>query len=224
MLEKQKIATCGTINVHETQARTVCFKRRTFLVDRIGDDNVVTDGLHVEGHIGTLQALVHEGMFRELAIERILGGVFSRVFFGWSYKVKCTVINIHTALGKIRGVEILLAINESAGQAGVAGSVGSFDHGHSLGRWRRSSLGYTNSWVPSGNRPINRAEEEHGRFSWGQQKICLTAIEDGAGWRTRWLVLVSRIGWRDRDDQRLLNSCAVVKCTEARRVVGDPPG
>jgi len=58
----------------------------------------------------------------------------------------------------------------------------------------------------------------------GPAKICLTAIEDSAGWRTRWRVLVSRVGRRDGNDQRLLNSRAVVKCTEARRVVRDPPG
>src|SRR5258708_13757878 len=105
-------------------------------MDCIGDDNVVAYGLNVEGHIVPLQTLVHEGMLRELGIERIVVGVV----LGLGYKVKCAVINIHPALGEIRYVEILLAVNESAGQAGVTIAVGVFDHGHSLPPCRCTSL------------------------------------------------------------------------------------
>src|SRR5258705_5550378 len=105
-------------------------------MDCIGDDNIVAYGLNVEGHKIPLQTLVHEGMLRELGIERIVAGVV----LGLGYKVKWAVINIHPALGEIRCVEILLAVNESAGQAGVTRAFGSFDHGHNLRRWPCSSL------------------------------------------------------------------------------------
>ena len=213
---------CGAVDVHEAQARAVCFKGRSSLVERIGDNNVVAYGLHVGKHVVVRQLLIHKRLFRGIAA--LIGGVFVQAILGESCKLKCVVINIYAAFGEIGCIQVALAVNESAGQACVSGTVGGLDEGDSMRRGRCRPLSYRNVWVPSGNRPINRAEEEHGRFSRGQQKIRLTAVEDSAGWRTRWRVLVRRIGRRDGNDQRLLNSCAVVKCAEARRVVRDPPG
>src|SRR5260221_689221 len=127
--------------------------------------------------------------------------------------MKCVVINVHAALGEVSCVQVGLAIDEGAGQARVARSVGGFDHGHSMRRRRCGPLSYSNSWVPPGNRPINRGEEEWSWFAWGQEEICLTSVKDGAGWCTRWRVLVSGIRRRDCDDQRLLDACAIVQRT-----------
>ncbi len=41
----------GSIYVHESQAWAVGFKARTFLVEHIGNDNVIANRLDVEGHV-----------------------------------------------------------------------------------------------------------------------------------------------------------------------------
>jgi len=92
------------------------------------------------------------------------------VLLGQVYQVKCIVINIDAALGKVCRVQEARAINESAGQACVAGAVGGFDHSHRMRRRRCGALCYCNGGVPSGNRPINRGEEEQAGFARGQQK------------------------------------------------------
>jgi len=54
---------CGAVNVHEAQAWAVGFKARTFHVERIGDNNVVADGLHVERHIAAWQVFIYKRIF-----------------------------------------------------------------------------------------------------------------------------------------------------------------
>jgi len=70
--------------------------------------------------------------------------------------------------------------------------------------WKEArTLSHSDSRIPSGNRSINRGEEERRRFAWGQQEI---------GWAAVAMVpvgvpvgvFVIRIGWRDRDDQDCL--------------------
>jgi len=41
----------------------VGFKARAFFVERIGDDNVVADGLHVERHVAARQLFIHKRIF-----------------------------------------------------------------------------------------------------------------------------------------------------------------
>src|SRR5258708_24552289 len=78
-------------------------------------------------------------------------------------------------------------------------------------------------WVPSGNRPVSRREQEYGWFAGSQQKICLTAVENGAGWCTRWHALVIWIGRGDGDAQRLFGACSVVRRAKTRSLVRNPP-
>ncbi len=180
VLETLQELTSGTINVHEAKSRAVGFKARTFLVEHIGDDNIVADGLHVKRHIVVRQVLIHERIFSGAAVIMIVG-VFVEVLLAQVDQVKCVVINIHAAFGKVCRVQEAVAFNESARQARVAGSVGSLDQSHCLRGRRRGALSYSDSWIPSSNRSVNRGEEERRRFASGQQEICLTAVGDGAG-------------------------------------------
>jgi len=100
-------------------------KSEPYLVERIGDDNIVADRLHVEGHVGFRQLLIHERIFRGVAV---IGRILVDLSLGSVYRLKCIVINIHAALGEVGCIEVALAINESAGQARVAGSVGGSGH------------------------------------------------------------------------------------------------
>src|SRR5436309_1963997 len=97
VLETPQEQTSGTINVHEAKSRAVGFKARTFLVEHIGDDNIVADGLHVERYVGARQLLIHEIIFSGAAV--VIRGVLVEVLLGQVYKVKCVVINIHATLG-----------------------------------------------------------------------------------------------------------------------------
>jgi len=78
MLETLQELTGGTENVHEAKSRAVGFKARTFLVEHIGDDNIVADGLHVKRHIVARQALIHERIFSGVAVIMI-GRAFTEV-------------------------------------------------------------------------------------------------------------------------------------------------
>src|SRR5712664_273949 len=86
----------GTINVHKAQAWAVGFKSRTFFVERIGDDNVVADGLHVERHIAAWQVFIHKRIIGGLVV--VIAGIPIGVLSGQSYRTKRFVINIHAAL------------------------------------------------------------------------------------------------------------------------------
>src|SRR5437588_389160 len=180
MFETLQEATRGSINVHKAQARTVGFKRRTFLVEHIGDDYVVADDLHVKRHVGARKLLIHKRIVGRVTV-LVIGGVLVEVLLGQVYELKCVVINIHATLRKVCRVQETLAINESAGQASVAGAVGGFDHSHRMSRRRRGPLRYRSRWIPSGSRSINRGEEEQAGFAWGQQEIGWAAVGDGAG-------------------------------------------
>src|SRR6266404_942761 len=78
VLETLQELTGGTENVHEAKSRAVGFKARTFLVEHIGDDNIVADGLHVKRHIVARQILIYKRIFSGVAIIMI-GRVFIEV-------------------------------------------------------------------------------------------------------------------------------------------------
>ena len=105
------------------------------------------------------------------------------------------------------------------GQASVAGSVGGFGNGYSVGRRRCGSLGYRYGRIPSRNRPVDGREEEDGWCSRCQQRICLTAVGDGAGWSTLRVCSFCR----DGHDQRRLRARSVVQRAEPCRLIRDPP-
>ena len=55
--------------------------------------------------------------------------------------MKYVVVDIHATLGEVGCIEVALAINESAGRARVAGSVGGSGYGHGMRGRRCFSLG-----------------------------------------------------------------------------------
>ena len=57
---------------------------------------------------------------------------------------------------------------------------------------RRSTapVTYSDVGIPPSNRSINRGAEDRGWFARSQQKICLTSVEDSAGWCARQRLLV----------------------------------
>ena len=84
------------------------FNGRPYLVERIGDNNVVADGLHVERHEVRRQFFVDESFFMAFVIAIIPVGVLHRE----CCRVKCGIKNIHTTLGEVSCVQESLAFNE----------------------------------------------------------------------------------------------------------------
>src|SRR5262245_12875449 len=186
-------------------------------MEHIGDDDVLANGLHVKGHVPARQLFILKSISGRAAV--VVTSV--AIVRGESYSAKGSVIHIHAALAEVSGVEKRLAIDESTRQARVNGAVRSLDHRHGIRGRRCGPLIDCNGWIPSGNRPIDRRKQKYGRLPWCQQEVCLTPVEDRAGWCPGWRVC--RVGWRDGHDQRLLGARAVVQRADARGVVRDPP-
>src|ERR1700759_5314536 len=100
------------------------------------------------------------------------------------HPMKCVVIDIHTTLGEVSRIEIAVAVDISAGQACVAGTIGGSDDRHGMGRRRHRSLRNAYGRIPADNGSINRREEKSRRCIGRQQEIGGAAVEDGAGWST----------------------------------------
>ncbi len=112
MFETPQEPASGAVNVHEAQAWAVGFKARTFHVERIRDDNVVADGLHVERNIVARQFLIHKRIFRGAVI--VIALIPIGVVYGQFYGLKCVVIDVDAALAEISCVQVRLAVDKGA--------------------------------------------------------------------------------------------------------------
>src|SRR5262249_30146548 len=101
------------------------------------------------------------GVGTVMVIKFIIVGVIP----GESYPLKGSVINIHSALGEISRVEVVLAVDRSTGQPSVGRTVGCFEYSHSMSRGWAPPLVYGNCRVPSSNRPISCDKKEHCWFA-----------------------------------------------------------
>src|ERR1700733_14687644 len=140
------------------------------------------------------------------------------------HPLKRVVVDIYTALGEVGRIQITIAVDISAGQACIAGTIGGSDYRHGMGRRRRRFWRNADGRIPADNGSINRREEESRGSTGRQQEIGGAAVEDGAGWSTGRRLFVVGIRRGDGYDQALLGSRAVVEGAEAGGVIGDPPG
>ena len=60
MLKTPQESSRGTVDIHIAQAGAIGFELRVSLVQDIGHDDVIADGLNVEGHEVAWQALIGE--------------------------------------------------------------------------------------------------------------------------------------------------------------------
>src|SRR5580698_7107886 len=86
------------VDVNETQSRPVGFMRIVALMQGIGYDDIVADGLHIEWDVAPWQPQVLEGA------EGSWNGV------------KRIVVDIHAAQRKVRRIETLLSVDHRAGE------------------------------------------------------------------------------------------------------------
>src|SRR5258708_34785161 len=68
VFETHQELACRTIDVHKAQAWTVAFEGRTFLVQHIGDNNIVADGLHIERHVRVRKLFIHVRFLSRVAV------------------------------------------------------------------------------------------------------------------------------------------------------------
>ena len=113
-----------------------------------GHDDVVADGLHVEGNEVAGQVFVVEGavvvvvaiiVFSASVVVSSISVVVFVMLVGESDFVEGGVEDIDAAFGEVGGVEIAIAVDGGGGKAGVAGAVGSFEDDCGLLRWRRAA-------------------------------------------------------------------------------------
>src|ERR1700722_7533772 len=124
--------------------------------------------------------------------------------------MKCIVVDIHAALGKVGCVEVALAMNEGAGPPRVARAILGPGNSHGMGRRRRCAGCETYASIPADDRSINGREQKSSRSVGRQEKISSAAVENRARGRTRGCLRVGWIRRRNGDNQSLLRAGAVV--------------
>lgn len=102
VFEASKELTIGGEDVDVPEAGAIGFQRVAFLVEDEGDDDVVTDGLHVEGHEVPRKTIVREGLFVSVAVVPI--GISIPVWLQ-SDSVEGVVIDVDRAFVEVGGVE-----------------------------------------------------------------------------------------------------------------------
>ena len=121
VFETAKKSAIGGEDVDVPEAGSVGFKGVAFLVEDKGDDDVVTDGLYVEGHKVPGKTIVGKGFlsFRSRGPIGISIPVWLQIDF-----VEGVVVDVDGAFVEVGGVEVAIAVDGGAGEAGVAGAVG----------------------------------------------------------------------------------------------------
>src|ERR1700722_8731094 len=105
-------------------------------MENVSDDDVVADGLYVEGHEVSGQTII--GKRPVIFVVSITVPVRPQ-----SDSLKGTVVNIHSTFVEVGGVEITIAVNESTGKPGVTGTIGSLDYDDGVrGRSRGPACSY----------------------------------------------------------------------------------
>jgi hypothetical protein len=220
VFETFKELTIGGKDVDVPEAGAVGFQGVAFLVEDEGDDDVVTDGLDVEGHEVPRKTIVREGLFVFGAVVPI--GISIPAWLQ-SHFVEGVVVDVDRAFVEVGGIEVALAVDGGAGEAGVAGSVGGLYHHHGMRGRRRTAAGYSDGWVPSGDGAVNGGEKKIRGRACGQEEIRGAAIGDGARGSPGGEGLAGGVCFRNGHDEWIDGPSAVVEGTQASAVVGDPP-
>jgi hypothetical protein len=221
VFEALKKSSIGGEDINVAQAGTIGFERVAFLVEDVGDDDVVPDGLDVEGHEIPGQTIVGECLVTFVAWAAIAISV--HVWLQINF-VEGVVVDVDGAPIEVGGVEVALALDGGAGEAGVAGAVGGLDHDDGVRGGRRSAGGYCDGWVPSGDSAVNGREEKGGGRACSQEEVRRAGVGDGAGGRAGGEGLAVGVGFGNGHDEWVDDSSAVIEGTQASAVVGDPPG
>src|SRR3984957_4359908 len=220
VFEAFKELTIGGEDVDVPETGAISFQGIAFLVEDEGDDDVVTDGLNVEGHEVPRKTIVGEGLFVFGAVVPV--GICIPAWLQSDF-VEGVVVDVDRAFVEVGGVEVALAVDGGAGEAGVAGSVGGFYHHHGVRGRRRCAAGYSDGRVPSGDGAVNSGEKKIRGRARGQQEISGAGIGDGARRSPRGEGLAGGVCFRNGHDEWIDRPSAVVERTQASAVVGDPP-
>jgi hypothetical protein len=128
-------------DVDIAKAWAVGFERLTLLVENIGDDDIVAYGLDVEGYIVGGEETICEGFIVIAVVVVVVVVVLVAVAIAVvlilivrveSYRVKVAVVDVDAAVVEVGSVEVTVAVDESAGETGTAGSIGRFDRDDSI--------------------------------------------------------------------------------------------
>src|ERR1700761_9202213 len=162
-----------------------------------GDDNVVTYGLNVEGHVVPGKTIVGKRLV--IGVAAVLVAI---AIPAWLQRdsVECGVVDVDSTHIEISCVEITLALDDGAGEAGVAGAVGGFDHDDCMRRGRRGARSYANGGGPSSDGAIDSREKKIGGRVCSKEKVRRAGVGDGACGSARGKCLVVGISFRNGHD------------------------
>ena len=139
------------------------------------DNDVITDGLHVEGHEVWRQTIV--GKRPVIFVVSITVPIWQQSDF-----LEGIVVDINSAFIEVGCVEKAIAFNDGAREPGVAGAIGGLDYDNGVRGGAQCAEGsYSNIWVPSGDGAIKGGEEKSSRRTWSQNEVRRTRISNRAG-------------------------------------------
>ena len=227
MLEALDKTTFGGEDVDIAKAWAVGFERLTLLVESVGDDNVVTYGLDVERKVIAGQETIGEGFMVIVVVVVVLVAIAVVVILivrVESYGVKVAVIDIDAAVVEVGCVEVAVPVDESAGETGVAGSIGRFDRDDGIDGGSRRTRRDADIRVPPGDCAVEGSEEKAGGKTAGEDKVGWDAVEDCSSGGAGGEGFVVGIDLGNGDDQGVFDAGSIEEGAEAGAVIGDPPG
>jgi len=229
MLEALDKTPLGGEDVDIAKAWAVGFERLTPLVENIGDDNVVTDGLDVERNVVAGQETIGEG-FIVIAVVVLIAVVIAvavvliLIVRVESYAVKVGVVDVDAAVGEVGCVEVAVPVDEGAGETGVAGSIGRFDGDDGIDGGSSSTGRDADVRVPPGDCAVEGSEEKAGGKTAREDEVGGDAVEDCSGGSAGGEGFVVGIDLGNGDDQGIFDAGSVEEGAETGAVIGDPPG
>jgi len=161
--------TLGGEDVDIAKAWAIGFERLTLLVENIGDDNVVTDGLDVERNVVAGQETIGEGfiVIAVVVVVLIMVAIAVAVVLVLIVRVetcgvKVAVVDVDAAVVEVGCVEVAVPVDEGTGETGVAGSIGRFDRDDCVDRGSIGAGRDADVRVPPGNCAVESSEEKAG--------------------------------------------------------------
>ncbi len=223
MLEALDKTTFGGEDVDIAKPWAVGFERLTLLVENIGDDNVVTDGLDVERNVVAGQETIGED-FIVVVVVIAVGVVLILIVRVESYAVKVAVVDIDATFGEVGCVEVAVPVDEGASEAGVAGSIGRLDHDDGIDGGSSGAGRDPDVRVPPGDCAVESSEEKAGGKTAREDEVRWDAVEDCSGGGAGGEGFVVGIDLGGGDDQGVFSAGSIEEGAEAGAVIGDPPG
>src|SRR5882757_474501 len=122
MLQPPQQFALGRVDVDITQTGARSLKRVPRKVQRVSNDKVIADSLHIERHKVAWQTIVGERLVVIARVTVVVGAaIVAAVIIALQlHRLESVVVDIDAPLQKISNVEVSIAIDERRGKSRVA--------------------------------------------------------------------------------------------------------